>query len=41
MDVQQAGMRVLLTEDFQDLAFIEGVLFVNPFNHDDLSEFLS
>lgn len=38
---QEAGVTVLLTEDFQDLALIEGVRFVNPFSHGDLSEFLS
>jgi predicted nucleic acid-binding protein len=38
---QEAGVTVLLTEDLQDLALIEGVRFVNPFSHDDLSEFLS
>ncbi len=38
---QEAGVSVLLTEDFQDLGLIEGVRFVNPFSHDDLSEFLS
>lgn len=38
---QEAGVTVLLTEDFQDLGLIEGVRFVNPFGHDDLSEFLS
>jgi predicted nucleic acid-binding protein len=38
---QEAGVTVLLTEDFQDLALIEGVRFVNPFNHEDMTEFLS
>jgi predicted nucleic acid-binding protein len=38
---QEAGVSVLLTEDFQDLGLIEGVRFVNPFNHDDLSGFLA
>ena len=38
---QEAGVTVLLTEDFQDLALIEGERFVNPFGHEDLSEFLS
>ena len=38
---QEAGVTVLLTEDFQDLALIEGVRFVNPFGHEELSEFLS
>jgi predicted nucleic acid-binding protein len=37
---QEAGVNVLLTEDFQDLALIEGVRFVNPFSHNDLSELL-
>jgi predicted nucleic acid-binding protein len=39
--VQEAGVSVLLTEDFQDLALIEGVRFVNPFEHDDLSEYFA
>jgi len=38
---QEAGVTVLLTEDFEDLALIEGVRFVNPFTHEDLSGFLS
>ncbi|MFN0316265.1 MAG: PIN domain-containing protein [Burkholderiales bacterium] len=38
---QEAGVSVLLTEDFQDLAQFEGVLFVNPFGHGGLSEFFS
>ena len=38
--VQEAGVTVLLTEDFQDLGLIEGVRFVNPFSHDDVAEFL-
>jgi predicted nucleic acid-binding protein len=38
---QEAGVTVLLTEDFQDLGLIEGVRFVNPFSHVDLAEFLS
>lgn len=38
---QEAGVTVLLTEDFQDLGLLEGVRFVNPFSHDDLSEFLA
>jgi predicted nucleic acid-binding protein len=38
---QEAGVSVLLSEDFQDLALIEGVRFVNPFNHVDLSEYLA
>jgi len=38
---QEAGVTVLLTEDFQDLGLIEGVRFVNPFSHDNLSEFLA
>jgi predicted nucleic acid-binding protein len=36
---QEAGVTVLLTEDFQDLGLIEGVPFVNPLGRDDLSEF--
>ena len=39
--VQEAGVIVLLAEDFRDLAMIEGVRVVNPFSHEDLSEFLS
>ncbi len=38
---QEAGVTVLLTEDFQDLGLVEGVRFVNPFIHVDLAEFLS
>jgi predicted nucleic acid-binding protein len=38
---QEAGVTVLLTEDFQDLGVVEGVRFVNPFHHKDLAEFLS
>jgi predicted nucleic acid-binding protein len=38
---QEAGVTVLLSEDFQDLALIEGVRFVNPFSHEDLSELLT
>ena len=38
---QEAGVTVLLTEDFQDLALIEGVRFVNPFGHEDPAELLS
>lgn len=38
---QEAGVTVLLTEDFQDQAVFEGIRFVNPFKHEDLSEFLS
>lgn len=37
---QEAGVSVLLTEDFQDLRLMEGVRFVNPFLHQDLSEFI-
>lgn len=39
--VQEAGVSVLLTDELQDLALIEGVRFVNPFNHDDLCEYLA
>jgi predicted nucleic acid-binding protein len=38
---QEAGVTVLLTEDFQDQAVVEGVRFVNPFTHPDLSQLLS
>lgn len=38
---QEAGVTVLLSEDFRDLALIEGVRFVNPFSHEELSGFLA
>ena len=36
---RDAGVTVLLSEDFQDLALFEGVRFVNPFRHEDLAEY--
>ena len=38
---QEAGVSLLLTEDFQDLRVIDGVRCVNPFLHEDLSEFIA
>jgi predicted nucleic acid-binding protein len=38
---QEAGVSLLLTEDFQDLRVIDGVRCVNPFLHKDLSEFIA
>lgn len=38
---QEAGVTIMLTDDFQDLGVLEGVRFIDPFTHDDLSAFLS
>lgn len=38
---QEAGVELLLTEDFQDQAVFEGVRFIDPFKHEDLSAFLA